>query len=225
MRGPGGRIRLPIRFPSHNPFQKSTQLRNWLLYLFFRELGLRRGEALKVTLQDLPSADSDLIVIRRRPGDPADTRKPKPEVKGIEGAVPVSPVIRLGLRVYLSDLRNPGRRRKGSPYLFTTRLGTPLSLSDCNRLFRTIVNRHPGVLSGLSPQVLRHTWAEEIANDLIVRGQEEQNALAILREAGRWKPTSNVPLHYIQNALRTAANNYLRERHHALYRQNVLDTR
>lgn len=223
IRGAGGKVTLPVRFPRQNPFKPESQVRNWLIYLLLRELGLRRGEALKIALDDLPKLEHDFLLIRRRPDDPADTRADRPQVKGIEAPVPATAVIQLALRVYLTDLRHPGRRKKGSPYLLTSASGRPMSVGALEGVWRTIRRRHASAFPSLGSHALRHTWAEEVAQDLIVgRQQPKENALAILREAGRWKPSSTTPLHYIQNALRAEAHNLLRARHHALY-GNPLD--
>lgn len=217
-RGPGGKVALPVRFPDHNPFKPESQVRNWLIYLLLRELGLRRGEALKIALDDLPRPGKDFLLIRRRPDDAADTRADRPQVKGIEAPVPAPPVVQLALRVYLTDPRHPGRRKKGSPYLLTAASGKPMSVGALEGVWATLRRRYPSAFPSLGSHALRHTWAEEVAQDLIVKRQQpKENALAILREAGRWKPNSVTPLHYIQNALQTEAHNLLRTRHHAMY--------
>lgn len=219
VRGPGGRIATPLRFPEHHPFSPGTQVRNWLLFLFMRELGLRRAEALKLTLEDMPKPGSDIVLVRRRPDDKADPRTPQPQVKGVERGLPMSPGIRVALRAYTGDPRHPGRRRRGgSPYLFTSSAnGAPLSLAGCDQIWAGLAKKYPERLGGLAAHVLRHTWAEDVADDLIANEKGEDTALAILRVAGGWKPGSSTPLHYIQNALARVAGGMLRDYHRALY--------
>jgi integrase len=52
----GGLI-VPLRFSDSNPFRIETQLRNWLMYAIAIQCGLRRGELLKLRLDDLPKPD------------------------------------------------------------------------------------------------------------------------------------------------------------------------
>lgn len=217
VRGPGGRLATPLRFSEANPFTKPAQLRNWLLYLFMRELGLRRAEALKLTMEDLPKPGSDIVLVRRRPDDHQDPRRPQPQVKGVERPLPISHRIRIGLRAYTADPRHPGKRRRGgTPYLFTsTTDGSPMSLATCDQVWTTLAKKYPAQLRGLTAHVLRHTWAEDVAHRLISRGQDM--ALDLLRAAGGWKPNSQTPLHYIQNALTSESSGLLRTYHSALY--------
>lgn len=106
----------------------------------------------------------------------------------------------------------------GSPFLITSRNGDPLSFPGLDAIWDTVTKHLPDDFPPLSSHVLRHTWAEEVATDLIVNRKEPQeNALAMLREAGRWSPGSDTPLHYIQNALRTGVNERIRQRQHATY--------
>lgn len=216
-RGPGGRILMPLRFPARNPFQASSRIRNWLIYLLMRDSGLRRSEVLCLMLDDLPRPGREYIEIRRRPDNPAETRNPAPQVKGMEGVIPVGPALKIALRAYQAP-RGTGRRKMGSPFLITSRNGDPLSFPGLDAIWDTVTKHLPDDFPPLSSHVLRHTWAEEVATDLIVNRKEPQeNALAMLREAGRWSPGSDTPLHYIQNALRTGVNERIRQRQHATY--------
>jgi hypothetical protein len=45
----------------------------------------------------------------------------------------------------------------------------------------------------------------------------EEEALALLRTLGGWKPGSTMPLHYTQNAMARRASTFLRERNERLY--------
>jgi integrase len=216
VRSPDGRLLKPLRFRENNPFHSTTQLRAWLIYSFFRGLGLRRGEALKIKVRDIHFVDRARVEIRRRPDDPDDPRMPEPKVKGMEGYAYLYPSLVFGLKSYLTDYDHPGYRKRGrSDYLLLTRNGSPVASSYCNQMFTTVARSHPE-LRGVSPHVLRHTWAEELASHLLQDpGNEKPDsknlAIDILREAGRWSPTSSMPLHYIQNALRRRAYQVNRE--------------
>jgi integrase len=207
------------KFPNENPFHDSTKLRNWLLYALLRHSGLRRGEALKLKTADVDTARDPEVRIRRRPSDPDDSRVPTPGVKGREGVVPLSRRVANGLKAYMTDFRLPGHRHRGTNYLFTTRRGTPLSTPYTSRIFR-ILRKRFSKLKGVTPHVLRHTWAEELATHLFCeRDGDSEEVLTLLREAGRWRPGSNMPHHYVQNAIQNESNKEIRNRNEKLTRE------
>lgn len=199
------------KFPTENPFQPATKLRTWILYSLLRHHGLRRGEALKLKVQDVDTVGDPKIRIRRRPNDLDDSRTPAPRVKGMESVVPLSRDVANGIKAYMSDFRLPGHRCKGTNYFFTTRRGTPLSTSYTTRIFRILRKRHP-ILDGVTPHALRHTWAEEMASHLFEEKGDSEEVISLLREAGRWKPGSTMPQHYVQNAIQSETNKIIRQR-------------
>jgi integrase len=208
------RIILPVRFAAHNPFRPGTRLRNWLMMAISMQCGHRRGELLKTRLDDIPRSTDVGLKIRRRPHDPADSRRYKPRAKTVERTIPVSPEVRVGLRAYLATPAPIGRPTGRSPYLFVSDEGVPLSISGADGILH-VVSRHTGI-NDLSWHSFRHTWAEGLADDLLNQHPEDQ-ALQIIRDLGGWKRGSTVPMHYIQNALRKRGIEFLRERNSRLY--------
>lgn len=71
-------------------FSPHTRLRNWLMFEVALELGIRRGELLKLRLDSLPRGADDGIRILRRPDDPHDSRSKEPAVKTAERVIPAS---------------------------------------------------------------------------------------------------------------------------------------
>ena len=113
IRGAGSHLSFPEVFSSH------ARLRNWLMFEVALELGIRRGELLKLRLDSLPRASDDGIRILRRPDDPHDSRAREPAVKTAERVIPASRV---------------AQNRAGVPHL-PSALGTrprqePLSVRD-----------------------------------------------------------------------------------------------
>lgn len=216
LRRQDGRYDIPLRFSDQNPWLPSTRLRNWIGYQLARELGLRRGEIGKVCVGDLRNVQGPCLAVRRRPHDPSDTRTSsnRPKVKSIERELPVSNLLGSAIRQYCNTLlKDGGRRGARAPYLLVTASGDPISGTSLDAIWKAVNGR---LQLDLSWHSLRHTWAEETADNLLEQQQgaadSSEIVLGILRELGGWAPTSNTPLAYIRNALKKRGNAYLRKR-------------
>ena len=211
--GNAGHIRQPFRFHPANPFTPETRLRNWLMYQIARELGLRRSEMLALYYVDAAA----VLSVRRRPNDRHDERRRPAYVKRGERDLPTSRLLQAGVRAYLTTPPPLGRRGVRTPLLFVaSTTGAPLSLSSTDDVAK-VLTRAAGIAT-LSWHTFRHTWAEEVAVDLLAdhRGDEER-VLGILRALGGWSPRSLTPAHYIQQALRREAWHYQEQRASTLW--------
>lgn len=196
-------------FPA-DAFSPHTALRNWLMFEVAYELGLRRGELLKLRLDSLPRGAEESILVRRFPDDPHDTRAREPAVKTAERKVPASRALLRAIRAYLTA-PGPGRRVHGrSPYLFVTRAGRPLSIDTAQDIIRAI-GKHSDV-QPLSWHRLRHTWAERLAELLLDR----PNGIDILMYLGGWSHPASAK-RYFQNALTRHATGILQDYQATLY--------
>lgn len=213
-RDEGGRLVVPLTFNEQNPFRPPSRLRNWLMLVIAYQCGLRRGELLKLRLDDVPRSTDPGLKIRRRPHDGADARRHKPRVKTVERVLPISDEIRAGLRGYLASPLPFGRPSGGTPYLFTSAKGAPLSITAADEIVK-IIAWHIG-FPEMSWHSFRHTWAESLADALLGEFPEEQ-ALAFIRELGGWRSNSTTPMHYIKNALSKRATAFLQARNDRLY--------
>jgi integrase len=209
-----GSLIVPLQFPASNPFRIETRLRNWLMCGIAIQCGLRRGELLKLRLDDLPRPDSPGLKVRRRAHDTADARRHRPGVKTVERVLDLSGEVMAGLRAYLTNRAPSGRAAGGSPYLFVTSAAQALSITAANEVIGVIARN--AQIDDLSWHSFRHTWAEALAEELLTQHREEE-ALALLRALGGWKPRSAMPLHYTQNAMARRASIFLRERNERLY--------
>ena len=129
---------MPLQFSAGNPFRVETRLRNWLMYAIAIQCGLRRGELLKLRLDDLPKPDSPGVKIRRRANDASDARRHRPRVKAVERVLDLSGVVRVGLRAYLTSRPPIGRVGGGSRYLFVTNAAQALSITAANEVVGVI---------------------------------------------------------------------------------------
>jgi integrase len=209
-----GSLIMPFRFSDSNPFRIGTRLRNWLMFAIAIQCGLRRGELLKLRLDDLPKPDSPGLKIRRRAHDTSDARRHRPGVKTVERVLDLSGEVKAGLRAYLTSRPPIGRVAGGSPYLFVTNAARALSITAANEVVGVI--RRNAQIDDLSWHSFRHTWAEAIAEELLTQHPEEET-LGLLRTLGGWKPRSAMPLHYTQNAMARRAGAFLRDRNERLY--------
>jgi integrase len=197
-----------------------TRLRNWLMFCLGEQCGLRIGEILKLTVEDIVSlrpGGALTVHVRRRPDDPHDTRVHPPSVKTLERVLELSPEIRWGSRLYLTHRPPLGRVAGKSPYLFVTAEGDPLSYSSAHHAIQ-VAGKLVG-LTNLTWHVLRHTWAETVAKELFAINGIEEHAVEKLRYLGGWSEGSRTPFHYIRNAIRDAANDFLRKRNERLYQR------
>jgi integrase len=196
------------KFP--DTFSLTNALRNWLMVEMALELGLRIGELLKLRLDSLPRGTQQLLLVRRHPDDPYDTRTHEPAVKTAERGLPLSPPLLTALRAYITRKPPWGRSSGNSPYLFVTDEGQPLSQARANDIL-AVVSQHSGV-APLSWHRFRHTWAERMAVYLL----DVPNGLDQLMYLGGWTNPQS-PQRYIQNAVAAQAQNQLRTWQNSLY--------
>ena len=194
---------------SSGRFSKETQLRNWLMFETSLDLGLRRGELLKLRLDSLPRGNNDGVRILRLPDDKADSRSNEPSVKTAERVIPASRRLLMAFRAYLTAPQPQGRVSGKSPYVFVTSDGKPVSLDAANDIIQSI-SRLSGV--SLSWHSLRHTWAERMA-DLLA---DKPNGADQLKYLGGWTNSQSSNL-YIQNAIAKQAAATLRKHQEEIY--------
>jgi integrase len=188
------------RFP--RVFSPGTRFRNWLMFETALELGLRRGELLKLKVASLPRGSDTGIRVIRYPDDPEDTRAREPAVKTAERILP-APRGLLGLmNIYLTSLPPVGRVSGMSPYLFVTVTGAPTSIDRSDDIIEDIAG-YSGV--DVSWHRLRHTWAEKMAQLLC----EKPTGLDQLQWLGGWTNPES-PKRYIQNAIARSARETVR---------------
>jgi integrase len=191
-------------------FSAHTRLRNWLMFEVALELGIRRGELLKLRLDSLPRGGDDGIRVLRRPDDPHDSRSKEPAVKTAERVIPASRNLLTAIRAYLTYPRPLGRVSGRSPYLFVARSGSPVSMDTADDVIASI-GEHTGV-SPLSWHRLRHTWAERMAEAFA----DQPNGMDRLVYLGGWTNPQSAT-RYIQRALASQAKAAVRNYHRKLY--------
>jgi len=148
-----------------NPFVgNDIQVRNQLIILLLKYLGIRGGELLNISTNDIKWSEHH-IVIARRADERSDPRVDQPLVKTLDRRLPVKNTLVRYLHDYVNKYRKkvPGARL--NDFLFVTHKsgptqGEPLSRSSYIALIRQVANASPE-LASLHGHGLRHTWNNE----------------------------------------------------------------
>lgn len=175
--------------------------RNQLIINSFISLGIRRSELLGLRTGDFKPQTHDLLILRR-PDDISDPRLNEPNTKTRDRVLPITPDLYALVKAYL--LLRHTKVNGRHDFLLVANTGAPLSKSEINRIFRAL-DRFPE-LQNITPHILRHTFFENLAEDLNSSGHSDTEILNYLRRLGGWSDTSNTPLRYIKRFVQERAN-------------------
>lgn len=176
-------------------FAPETRLRNWIMFNLALELGLRRGELLKLRLDSIPRGRDKKIKILRNPDDPHDTRADEPNVKTMEREIPASKNMLQDIHNYLTLHPPAGRPSTDNPYLFLSTEGNPLSVVQTHEIIKKI-GKYTDI-ENLNWHRLRHTWAERMV-DFYIENKVD-NYIDQMMYLGGWFNPQSV-LRYTRNA-------------------------
>ncbi len=109
-----------------NPFYAETRYRNFMLFLLFYELGIRRAESLVLKANHIDVHQNPRIIIEPNPGDPDDPRKDQPLVKTAGRTLPISSLLAQTIHTYITKHRSKVPGAKKSPFIV---LDKPLKVS------------------------------------------------------------------------------------------------
>lgn len=166
----------------------AVRYRNYVATLIMLLYGLRPGELLCLKVEDIEfGAISNLRVIRRPP-DPQDERRPRPQIKR-NGRVLIidQPVFAQRINEYIMIYREQlaEKSKYESDYLLLSDEGDPLSQSTLTLFYKRLRAKYPKQCPPqLTAKALRHTFSSAIEKELRNGGMEEENrmqALAYLR--------------------------------------------
>lgn len=164
--------------------------RNQLIVHLLLSLGLRRGELLGLRIRDFNPQNQEVLVLRR-PDDASDPRLHEPNAKTRDRVLPVAYELHTLLKAYLA-LRNELVRGKHD-FLLVANSGFPLSKSSLNSIFSVL---GPFVGTKVTPHVLRHTFFEDLADELHRAGNDDELSTSILIRLGGWSERSDSPTRY-----------------------------
>lgn len=189
----------------NNPWKAPYQQRNHLLVLMMATLGLRRGEVLKLRIEDcLLSGPTPQVRVRPAPSDSDDPRRAEPEVKTEARILPCD----ISLARLLDDYICIGRTQiKGSsqtPFLFLARDGHPMSLARVNGIVAQIGAIH-SQFQELHPHALRSTCATRFREMAIARGLDEERVDKHMMYFFGWRSSTSIQS-YVVEAIRREAS-------------------
>jgi integrase len=149
------------------PFSK---IRNQVYLLMSICTGLRAGESLCIKMHDLDFANQTFQIVRR-PDDPDDTRKIKPEVKTKERYLPIGNGWLCLLRAYVRQRgklikTKSSREIRRNPYLFVSKHGTPLTLRGAGDIFIELRNAVSDFPEKLTQHMVRKAWNTRLSEYL-----------------------------------------------------------
>jgi integrase len=208
----------------NNPFR--TEATRWcvvavLFTLLFQ--GLRRGEACGLrTGAFKQAADGGKVWhwlnVQGSDGE-EDHRYELPGLKTVQSQrqIPVEPEVAHVVRHYQDNFRE----NSGSPFLFLSSRGVPVSLRTVNRWIATLSLNLPGSAKRelldrnhsetVSPHDLRHSCAVARLGQMIEAGESQEKACENLRAFFGWAPGSLMPLHYAEAHFEDRLNKLFRE--------------
>jgi len=198
---------LHIIKPEHpkNPWLNNfVKVRNQLIISVLVTLGIRRGELLGLRINDLKPLNQEIYILRR-PDDILDPRINEPNTKTRDRVLSLSESVYRLIKLYI-QLRHQVVKGKHH-YLFVATNGNPLSKSGLQRVFDELSVHSE--FKKLSPHILRHTFFENLANELYEAGVGDNEALVYLRQQGGWSDNSDSPRIYTKRFVQEKANEAL----------------
>jgi integrase len=202
----------------------AVRFRNYISTMIMLYLGLRPGELLTLRVEDVEIGAISCIRVRRRPPDPKDTRRPRPQIKRSGRVLPIEdPSFAAKLDLYIMEWRDKleSKSEEESDYLILSDEGTPLSQSSLTQLYQNLRNQFLTHLpEHLSAKALRHTFSSRIERALRESGMDEdrrRQALALLRGDSSLDSQSV----YIAQEIEEQANLALRKFQNKLFSQGT----
>ncbi|TQQ18191.1 tyrosine-type recombinase/integrase [Vibrio cholerae] len=166
----------------------AVKFRNYVSVGLMLFCGLRPGELLSLRVEDVQVGAISAIKIERRPADPLDVRRPRPQIKRNGRLIPIeSRQFAFTLNEYIVTWREvlESKSNHESDYLILSDEGAPLSQSSITQFFQLLRTQYVDRLpENLTTKSLRHTFSSRLERVLRASGMDEQRrreALAFLR--------------------------------------------
>ena len=227
-----------------NPFTHvATRKRNHLMFALLKELGIRRGELLSLSLESdnlMLHGSEKYIYIKRHHDDKVDPRRKQPVSKTKERRLRITDETAAHIDDYIINVRAKTPNANKHPYLFITHKkcptqGQPIAISTFDSIIVPAMKAVDDRFKAIHPHYFRHNWNEwfstivdnnnELAKDPnnkrthIDSGNE---AKMRMHSMGHTSEKSATP--YVQRHIRKQANKLVLEEQEELQRK-VAETR
>ncbi len=166
----------------------AVKFRNYVSVGLMLFCGLRPGELLSLRVEDAQVGAISSIKVERRPADPIDVRRPRPQIKRNGRVIPIeNRDFAFALNEYVVTWREvlESKSKDESEYLILSDEGRPLSQSSITQFFQLLRSQYADHLpENLTAKSLRHTFSSRLERVLRASGMDEQRrreALAVLR--------------------------------------------
>ena len=192
-----------------NPWKSSfVQQRNALMVRWLLGLGLRRGELLGITLDQINLRVGTVDIILR-PDDALDPRRNQPNAKTRERRLELPKDLVAATHEFITAWRSKIKTARKHGFLFVSQGGAPLSLDAVASVFLEIRRAAGGHLPALTAHVLRYTWNDEFSaycDRHKVAPQDERRHREYLMG---WAPDSEAAAIYTKRHIEEAARRAL----------------
>jgi len=151
-----------------NPFTLGFhQERNYLIWRFLFETGMRREELREILVEKIDYSQRRVQITKS---------------KTLIRTVPISELLAIKFHDFIMNYwsKIPARQRKHG-FLFTTRCGDHLGLDSINLIFRTARQSNDCIPEFLAPHVMRRTWNDRFLE--MEEAHQERNADGVSRKA------------------------------------------
>jgi len=197
-----------------NPWDDlGMRARNRLLAHIIYGLGVRRGEALGIKVENIDFRQNT-VLIARCSDDPDDPRKYQPLTKTRDRELPMKDSLAAMIQQYVTHVRARFLRARRHPFLFIShQTGAPLALASANKVFRSLRERVDGLPENLTPHVLRHAWNDAFSRLLDRRadqkgrrrGEDHADEERMRSYLMGWSPASKMASVYTRRHVRETA--------------------
>lgn len=205
-------------YSNRNPFRSSeARWRNWFIVLLLLRCGLRRGEALLLTVDalkhDLDRTTGECVywLDVTTTGDQTDPRASRPSMKTVNShrQIPVSTDLAQLYERYVTDFRTES---DDHGFLFTSRRSRPLSAESVDKIFKTLSSAlspgakdqfraRTGGKADVSPHDLRHTCATAQYANFMAQQPDPVLTMQRMRAFFGWSKESKMPEVYAHAAI------------------------
>ncbi|MHA6137931.1 tyrosine-type recombinase/integrase [Pseudomonas mohnii] len=185
-----------------NPFTTAfLQHRNYLIWMLFKDTGMRRSECRYIRVEDLDYSTNRVRI-----------RVSKTRAR----TVPISKICSKTFHDFIMNhwSKIPAQSRAHG-YLFTTEAGNHLALDSINLIFRSIRKKYPNLPEFLSPHAMRRTWNDRFSEKIDAQASNKRMSIEEEKQTRNrlmgWSARSNMSVRYSKRHTRKKSDEIAEE--------------